>query len=46
MGINFYKNMHPHLWGLFMDDFTYDGNELIDTDRAKIAIIDSGNDTI
>ena len=45
-GLNYYKNMAVGMWGLFMDDFKYNDQDVNKNGHAMIALIDSGNTSI
>lgn len=42
-GLNYYTNLGLQQWGLLMDDFLYDGEDMTNGQRAKIALIDSAS---
>lgn len=43
---NYYTNLGRDKWGLLIDDFLYDNNDMTNGQSAKIALIDSGNVSI
>lgn len=43
---NYYSNLGRDKWGLLIDDFLYDYNDMTNNQSAKIALIDSGNVSI
>lgn len=43
---SFYSNMGLDRWGLLIDDFLYNDQDMTNGQRAKIALIDSGNTSI
>lgn len=45
-GTNFYSNLGRNQWGLLIDDFLYNDQDMTNGQRAKIALIDSGNVSI
>lgn len=45
-GANYYSNLGKDNWGLLIDDFLYDDNDMTNGQKAKIALIDSGNISI
>ena len=45
-GVNYYSNLGNGKWGLLMDDFLYNGEDMTGNHMAHIALIDSGNSSI
>lgn len=45
-GANYYTNLGREQWGLLIDDFLYNDQDMTNGQRAKIALIDSGNVSI
>ena len=45
-GVNYYSNLGNGKWGLLMDDFLYNGQDMTGNHMAHIALIDSGNSSI
>ena len=40
-GVNYYTNLGRQQWGLMIDDFLYDDNDMTNGQKAKIALVDS-----
>ena len=45
-GLNYYNNLAIGKWGLLMDDFLYNDIDVTGDHAAKLALIDSGNNSI
>ena len=42
-GVNYYTNLGRQQWGLMIDDFLYDDNDMTNGQKAKIALIDTAS---
>ena len=46
LGTNYYSNLAVDAWGLLMDDLKYNDVDVTWDHKAKIGLVDSGNNSI